>query len=154
LILTASVNWAKQSTLKSGAFNHLPLWLRSNFIHVVSIAPAAPASANHREAGEGNLISLNKNMRRGLLATHKSAEKRDRQSTKRRERNIAAKSALKTKIKAVLGAVGTKNKEASAQALKETIPSLARAAVKGIIHKKNASRKISRLTKKINSLQG
>lgn len=88
------------------------------------------------------------------MATHKSAEKRNRQSTKRRERNIAAKSALKTKIKAVLGAVGTKNKEASAQALKETIPSLARAAVKGIIHKKNASRKISRLTKKINSLQG
>ena len=88
------------------------------------------------------------------MATHKSAEKRDRQSKKRRERNIAAKSALKTKIKTVLSAVEAKDKDASAKALKATIPSLDRAAVKGVIHKKNASRKISRLTKKINALQG
>jgi small subunit ribosomal protein S20 len=51
------------------------------------------------------------------LATHKSAEKRDRQSVKHRARNIAAKSAIKTKIKSVLGAVETKDKQASAKAL-------------------------------------
>jgi small subunit ribosomal protein S20 len=88
------------------------------------------------------------------LATHKSAEKRDRQSVKRRERNVADKSAIKTKIKSVLSAVGTKDKEASVSALKAAIPALDKAAVKGVIHKKNASRKISRLTKKINALQG
>lgn len=87
------------------------------------------------------------------MATHKSAEKRDRQSVKRRERNIAAKSAIKTKIKAVLSAAETKDKEASAKALKIAIPALAKAAGKGVLHKKNASRKISRLTKRINALK-
>ena len=88
------------------------------------------------------------------MATHKSAEKRDRQSKVRRERNVAAKSAIKTRVKAVLSAVDDKNKDKSVSALKETIPALAKAASKGLIHKKNASRKISRLTKKVNALQG
>ena len=88
------------------------------------------------------------------MATHKSAEKRDRQSVKRRERNVADKSAIKTKVKSVLSAVGAKDKEASAKALQAAIPALDKAAVKGVIHKNNASRKISRLTKKINALQG
>lgn len=87
------------------------------------------------------------------MATHKSAEKRDRQSVKRRERNISAKSAIKTKVKAVVGAVETKDKQASVKALQAAIPALDKAAVKGVIHRKNASRKISRLTKKINALQ-
>ncbi|OPY85351.1 MAG: 30S ribosomal protein S20 [Smithella sp. PtaU1.Bin162] len=87
------------------------------------------------------------------MATHKSAEKRDRQSKKRRERNIADKSTIKTKVKSVLNAVESKNKEASIQALKDVIPALDKAAVKGVIHRKNASRKISRLTKKINAFQ-
>ena len=87
------------------------------------------------------------------MANHKSAEKRDRQSKERRERNVAAKSMIRTKVKSVLSAVGEKNKDNSAKALKETVPALARAAAKGLIHKKNASRKISRLTKKVNALQ-
>ncbi len=87
------------------------------------------------------------------MATHKSAEKRDRQSKVRRERNVAAKSAIKTRVKAVLSAVDDKNKDKSVSALKETVPALAKAASKGLIHKKNASRKISRLTKKVNALQ-
>lgn len=86
------------------------------------------------------------------MATHKSAEKRDRQSIKRRERNAAGKSAIKTKIKSVLSALGTKDKEASTSALKAAVPALDKAAAKGVIHKKNASRRISRLTKKINAL--
>ncbi len=86
------------------------------------------------------------------MATHKSAEKRDRQSIERRQRNAAGKSAIKTKIKSVLSALGTKDKEASSSALKVAVPALDKAAAKGIIHKKNASRRISRLTKKINAL--
>jgi small subunit ribosomal protein S20 len=88
------------------------------------------------------------------LATHKSAEKRDRQSKVRRERNVAAKSAIKTKVKSVLEAVESKNKDNAVNALKATVPSLSKAAAKGLIHKKNASRKISRLTRKVNALQG
>jgi small subunit ribosomal protein S20 len=88
-----------------------------------------------------------------LLATHKSAEKRDRQGKARRARNIAAKSEIKTKVKAVIAVVESKNKENSEKALKAVVPALAKAASKGLIHKKNASRKISRLTKKVNALQ-
>jgi len=88
------------------------------------------------------------------LATHQSAEKRDRKRKVRRERNIAAKSAIKTKVKAILAAVEDNNKENSVNALKATVPALAKAAAKGLIHKKNAARKISRLTKKVNTLQG
>jgi small subunit ribosomal protein S20 len=87
------------------------------------------------------------------LATHKSAEKRDRQNKSRRARNIAAKSALRTKVKTVDTAVEDKKKADAAAALKTAAPSLAKAASKGIIHKKNASRKISRLTKKVNALK-
>jgi small subunit ribosomal protein S20 len=87
------------------------------------------------------------------LATHKSAEKRDRQNKKLRKRNVAAKSALKTKIKSVITSVEIKNKENSTNALKTVIPALNKAAAKGLIHKNNASRKISRLTKKVNALK-
>ncbi len=86
------------------------------------------------------------------MATHKSAEKRDRQSKARRQRNVAAKSVVRTKVKAVVTAVSEKDKEKSAGALKTAVPALAKAAAKGLIHKKNASRKISRLTKKVNTL--
>jgi len=87
------------------------------------------------------------------LATHKSAEKRDRQNKRRRARNISAKSALRTKVKAVDTAVEGKKKTEAVAALKATAPALAKAASKGVIHKKNASRKISRLTKKVNALK-
>ena len=43
------------------------------------------------------------------MATHKSAEKRDRQNKKHRTRNVAAKSAIKTKIKTVIANVDSKN---------------------------------------------
>jgi len=87
------------------------------------------------------------------LATHKSAEKRDRQNKKIRKRNVAAKSALKTKIKSVITSVNSKSKEDSVNALKVAIPALNKSASKGLIHKNNASRKISRLTKKVNALK-
>jgi len=87
------------------------------------------------------------------LANHKSAVKRDRQSKGRQERNTSAKSMVKTKVKSVLTAVNAKNKENSINALKETIPAISKAGSKGLIHKKNASRKISRLTKKVNAIQ-
>lgn len=88
------------------------------------------------------------------MATHKSAEKRDRQNKRRRARNISAKSALRTKVKMVDTAVEDKKKTEAAAALKTAAPALAKAASKGIIHKKNVARKISRLTKKVNALKG
>lgn len=87
------------------------------------------------------------------MATHKSAEKRSRQNEKNRMRNASVKSNIKTKIKSVLKAVEEKDKAGSETALTSAIPAIDKAAAKGVFHKKNASRKISRLTRKVRSLQ-
>lgn len=88
------------------------------------------------------------------MATHKSAEKRSRQAEKHQERNNAVKSSIKTGVKSVLSAVETKDPEAAKAALAKAIPEISKAAAKGAFHKKTASRKISRLTKRVNTLKG
>jgi len=80
-----------------------------------------------------------------------SAEKRARQAEKKNARNRAVKSKVKGAIKAVEASVSGKDTEASAQALKEAVKAITAASSKGIIHKNNASRKISRLTRKANA---
>jgi small subunit ribosomal protein S20 len=87
------------------------------------------------------------------LATHKSAEKRSRQAVKHRERNNAVRSSIKTGVKSVVETVETKNLEAAKAVLAKTVPAIAKAAAKGAFHKKTASRKISRLTKRVNTLK-
>lgn len=87
------------------------------------------------------------------MATHKSAEKRSRQNEQRRLRNSNVKSAVKTKVKSVITAVEVKDQEKSKAALAVAVRALAKGAAKGVLHKKTASRKISRLTKSVNALQ-
>jgi len=87
------------------------------------------------------------------LATHPSAEKRDRQNKKHKIRNSAVKSKTKTEIKKVLAAVEELDRESSEKALKNAITVIKKAASKGVYHKNNASRKVSRLTKKVNALK-
>ena len=86
------------------------------------------------------------------MATHRSAEKRDRQNKKRKIRNTAVKSQTKTEIKKVLAAVDEQDRDSSEKALKSAIKVIKKAASKGVYHKNNASRKVSRLTKKVNAL--
>jgi small subunit ribosomal protein S20 len=81
-----------------------------------------------------------------------SALKRARQSLKRNLRNKSIRTSLKTLIKKVESAVSSNNKEDASKALKEAIKALSMAASKGVIHKNNASRKISKLTRKVNAL--
>ena len=87
------------------------------------------------------------------MLTHKSAIKRSRQALKHRERNASLKSSIKTGVKTVLEAVEGKDPEAAKATLAKTIPAIAKAAGKGAFHKKTASRKISRLTKRVNTLK-
>ncbi len=87
------------------------------------------------------------------MIVHKSAIKRSRQALKHRERNVAAKSSIKTGIKTVLDAVEGKDPEAAKAALGKAIPAIAKAGAKRAFHKKTASRKISRLTKQVNTLK-
>jgi small subunit ribosomal protein S20 len=88
----------------------------------------------------------------GNLATHVSAQKRARQSEKKRLRNAALKSLLKTSARKVLLAVEEKNVEEARKALARAVPAIQKIASKKVIHKKTAARKISRLAKKVNTL--
>ena len=89
------------------------------------------------------------------MANHKSALKRARQNELRRLRNKAAKSKIKSAVKGFKSAVGEGSSvETAAAKLVEAKSVIAKAANKGVIHKRNASRKISRLTKMINAMNG
>lgn len=89
------------------------------------------------------------------MANHKSALKRNRQSLVRRERNRANRTKVKTAVKKVDTAIEVEGSVEKAQeALIAAVPVIERAAVKGAFHKKTASRKISRLAKKVNNFAG
>lgn len=81
-----------------------------------------------------------------------SAIKRDRQAEKRNERNRTERTRIKSVIKAVEASVKAGGKDASASVLQKAIKTICSAKSKGIIHKNNAARKISRLTRKVNTL--
>ena len=86
------------------------------------------------------------------MANIKSAKKRVLVNRKKAERNKSIKSAVKTSIKKVEAAVAAKDKEAAVAALTNAISTIDKAATKGIYHKNNAARKVSRLSKAVNSL--
>ena len=84
------------------------------------------------------------------MANIKSQIKRNRQNEKRHERNRAEKSALKTSTKKVHTAVADGDAEAAQQRFREVSRSLDKAASKGIVHKRTAARRKSRLAKAVN----
>ena len=96
------------------------------------------------------------------MATHRSAEKRHRQSLKRRARNRLARATYRTAIKSAVTAaeagttVGANKEATNAGEVKDktqaAVRLLDKAARHGIVHKKNAARKISRLQKRVNTL--
>ncbi len=83
------------------------------------------------------------------MANHPSADKRHRQNLKRRTRNRSAKAAIWTSIKATLKACKDNDFEAADNNLKSTTRLLDKAASKGILHKNNVQRRISRLQKRV-----
>jgi len=87
------------------------------------------------------------------MANHRSAVKRDRQNKKRRMRNRINKSKMKGAIRKVEDALVAGSEEQAKEALKAAIPVIERTAAKGSIHKNNASRKISRLTRRVSRMQ-
>jgi len=85
------------------------------------------------------------------LANHKSALKRARQSKIRRIRNKAVKTRVKNITKDVLLAVSENSGETASEKLNMAQSVIDKAAKKGVIHKKTAARKISRLSRMISS---
>jgi small subunit ribosomal protein S20 len=84
------------------------------------------------------------------LANTRSARKRIRQNEKRRLRNRAGRSAVRSTVKGAREALGGKSAE-SANAVREAIRSLDRAVTKGIIHRNTAARRKSALARKLNA---
>ena len=86
------------------------------------------------------------------LANIKSAKKRILVNQTKAARNKAIRSAVKTSIKKVDAAVAANDKPAANAALTDAISTISKAASKGVYHKNNAARKVSRLSKAVNSI--
>jgi small subunit ribosomal protein S20 len=83
----------------------------------------------------------------------RSAIKKHRQSLKRKARNMHVRSTLKSLAKDLNSAIEGKDLAKSKEFLKTTTAALDKAASKGIIHKKTASRSIGRLSKRVYELE-
>ena len=86
------------------------------------------------------------------MANHKSALKRARQSKVRRLRNMGFKTRVKNAVKDVRTAVAENQGEKARENFIKAVSIIQKTASKGIIHKKKASRKVSRLARQVNKL--
>ena len=83
------------------------------------------------------------------MAIHKSAKKRIRRNARHGGYNRERLSQMRSYIRKVEEAIKAGDQKAAQEALKAAQPKIHRTAGKGILHKKNASRKISRLVQRI-----
>ena len=86
------------------------------------------------------------------MANIKSAKKRILVNRTKAVRHKAIKSGVKTSIKKVYAAIDAKDADAAKEALKNATVAIDKATTKGVYHKNNASRKVSRLTKAVNGI--
>lgn len=86
------------------------------------------------------------------MANIKSAKKRVLVTETKTARNKSIRSKVKTMTKKVEAAVAANDKEAAKTALSAAIATIESAASKGVYHKNNSARKVSRLTKLVNSM--
>ena len=86
------------------------------------------------------------------MANTPQARKRIRRNERRAEVNTNRVSRIRTFIKKVEAAIAGGDKTAAADALKAAQPELARGVSRGVLHKNTASRKMSRLSKRVSAL--
>ena len=86
------------------------------------------------------------------MANTKSAKKAARQTIRRTAANKMRRSRMRSYARKVEEAIDSGEKAAAAAALKEAEPVIARTAQKGLLHRKAASRKISRLAKRVSAV--
>jgi small subunit ribosomal protein S20 len=86
------------------------------------------------------------------MANTSSAKKAARQMITRTARNKSRRTRLKSTVRGVEDAIASGDKAAATAALKAVEPVLVRTAQKGVIHKKTASRKVSRLAARVKSM--
>jgi len=86
------------------------------------------------------------------MANTKSAKKAVRQTIRRTAVNKTRRSQMRGSVRKVEEAIASGNKEAAQAALKEAEPIMARTAQQGIFHRRTASRKVSRLAKRVGAM--
>ena len=86
------------------------------------------------------------------MANTPQAKKRIRRNAARETINHSRVSRIRSFIKAVESAIASGKKADAAEALKKAQPEMARGVAKGVMHRNTASRKFSRLTKRVASL--
>lgn len=84
------------------------------------------------------------------MANHKSAWKRFRQSVKRNAQNRTVRSAMRSQVKKARGEIDAGGASGTAGEVKAAVQALAKAGRTGILHKRTAARRISRLMKAAN----
>lgn len=88
------------------------------------------------------------------MANIKSSEKANRQRIRRTARNVSQTTAMRTAIKKLRAAMGSKTSKDLAPLLKDAVRAIDKAASKGVIKKGTASRSVSRLTVAVAGLAG
>jgi small subunit ribosomal protein S20 len=86
------------------------------------------------------------------MASHKSAEKRARQTKRRTAVNTARRSRVRGSIKKVEEAIKSGDKKVAAEALRAAQPEIQRGAAKHVVTKNAASRRVSRLAARIKAM--
>ncbi len=86
------------------------------------------------------------------MAHHASAEKRMRQSVKRRARNRTNLSQLKSQVKKLRAAIAKGDAETAQKLLPKTVGEIDKASKKGVVHDNAAARYKSRLSRKVSGL--
>ena len=86
------------------------------------------------------------------MANTPQAKKRIRRNARRELINHGRVSRIRTFIKAVESAVAAGRKDEAAEALRKAQPEMARGVARGVLHKNTASRKFSRLAKRVAAL--
>jgi small subunit ribosomal protein S20 len=87
------------------------------------------------------------------MAIHKSAKKRIRRNARKATENKSRISKTRTYVRKVEEAIKKGDEQAAKAALKEAQPHLHRTAAKNLMHKKTASRKLSRLSARVKALK-
>jgi small subunit ribosomal protein S20 len=98
------------------------------------------------------LSSFSSNCNRTIMANTNSAKKATRVAARRAKINQNRTTAVRSSVRKVEEAIAAGKKADAETALKAAAPALMRGAQKGVMHKNTASRKVSRLTKRVRAL--
>jgi small subunit ribosomal protein S20 len=88
-----------------------------------------------------------------LAQRHKSAVKRHRQSVKRAERNQVVRTHVRHAVRELRETIGRKELESAQTQLRSVMKTIDKAVTKGVLHRNNAARRISRLSQQVAALK-